>query len=221
MEMTEDSDIQAIRMKAELDRGCLQTKGDIKVEEREGKFEEDKRHIFEGDIKRKFMLVLVSGLKPDMHFFPSFSGKESITVYSCDCSIEALKRAEEVIDAAVLVLEKHSFHPFPCDFSISGFLKRLSYDPCREVILPKQDICLSDVEDKRVAGNVNAALVGVDFVTLIFMLLALPLHRMPTAIAACFAVLKPGGLLLFRDYVLYLELVEIIKSVMKTLAFMT
>ncbi|KAL7252569.1 hypothetical protein ACSBR1_007183 [Camellia fascicularis] len=87
-----------------------------------------------------------------MHFFPSFSGKESITVYSCDCSIEALKRAEEVIDAADLVSEKHSFHPFPCDFSISGFLKRLSYDPCREVILPKQDICLSDVEDKRVAG---------------------------------------------------------------------
>ncbi|XP_028056994.1 uncharacterized protein LOC114260964 isoform X3 [Camellia sinensis] len=35
----------------------------------------------------------------------------------------------------------------------------------------------------------------------IFMLSALPLHRMPTAIAACFSVLKPGGLLLFRDYV--------------------
>ncbi|XP_028056973.1 uncharacterized protein LOC114260964 isoform X1 [Camellia sinensis] len=34
----------------------------------------------------------------------------------------------------------------------------------------------------------------------IFMLSALPLHRMPTAIAACFSVLKPGGLLLFRDY---------------------
>ncbi|KAI8030065.1 hypothetical protein LOK49_LG01G00231 [Camellia lanceoleosa] len=100
MEMTEDSDIQAIQMKAELDRG----------------------------------------------------GKESITVYSCNCSIEALKRSEEAIDAADLVSEKHSFHPFPCDFSISGFLKWLSYDPCREVILQKQDICLSDVEDKRVAG---------------------------------------------------------------------
>ncbi|KAL7228327.1 hypothetical protein ACSBR2_007110 [Camellia fascicularis] len=79
---------------------------------------------------------------------------------------------------------------------------------CREVILQKQDICLSDVEDKSMAGlndfpslkECKCFLGGVDFVTLIFMLLALPLHRMPTAIAACFAVLKPGGLLLFRDY---------------------
>ncbi|XP_047323003.1 tRNA N(3)-methylcytidine methyltransferase METTL6 isoform X2 [Impatiens glandulifera] len=43
----------------------------------------------------------------------------------------------------------------------------------------------------------------VDFVTLIFTLSAVPLHRMPTAIASCFSVLKPGGLLLFRDYGLY------------------
>ncbi|KAL7252576.1 hypothetical protein ACSBR1_007190 [Camellia fascicularis] len=77
-----------------------------------------------------------------------------------------------------------------------------------EVILQKQDICLSDVEDESMAGlndfpslkECKCFLGGVDFVTLIFMLLALPLHRMPTAIAACFAVLKPGGLLLFRDY---------------------
>ncbi|CAL5322089.1 unnamed protein product [Camellia sinensis] len=80
----------------------------------------------------------------------------------------------------------------------------------REVILQKQDICLSDVEHKRVAGlNDFSSLKececchgGVDFVTLISMLSALPLHRMPTSIAACFSVLKPGGLLLFRDYVI-------------------
>lgn len=29
---------------------------------------------------------------------------------------------------------------------------------------------------------------------------ALPLDRMPKAIEECFAVLKPGGMLLFRDY---------------------
>lgn len=34
----------------------------------------------------------------------------------------------------------------------------------------------------------------------IFTLSALPLDRMPKAIKECFAVLKPGGLLLFRDY---------------------
>ncbi|CAL5363251.1 unnamed protein product [Camellia sinensis] len=87
-------------------------------------------------------------------------------------------KAEEVIDAADFVSGKNCYHPFPCDFSISGFLKRLAWDPCSEVILQKQDICLSGI----------------------FMLSALPLHRMPTAIAACFSVLKPGGLLLFRDY---------------------
>lgn len=34
----------------------------------------------------------------------------------------------------------------------------------------------------------------------IFTLSAVPLKRMPTAIMECFSVLKPGGLLLFRDY---------------------
>jgi len=34
----------------------------------------------------------------------------------------------------------------------------------------------------------------------IFTLSAVPKERMPRAIKECFAVLKPGGLLLFRDY---------------------
>ncbi|CAI9091453.1 OLC1v1026492C5 [Oldenlandia corymbosa var. corymbosa] len=34
----------------------------------------------------------------------------------------------------------------------------------------------------------------------IFTLSALPLHRMTMAIKQCFSVLKPGGILLFRDY---------------------
>ncbi|KAK1379241.1 methyltransferase-like protein [Heracleum sosnowskyi] len=44
---------------------------------------------------------------------------------------------------------------------------------------------------------------GVDVVTLIFTLSAVPFNRMPAAISECFSVLKPGGLLLFRDYGLY------------------
>lgn len=44
---------------------------------------------------------------------------------------------------------------------------------------------------------------GVDFVTLIFTLSAVPLQIMPTALRECFSVLKPGGMLLFRDYGLY------------------
>ncbi|BBH06731.1 Methyltransferase family protein [Prunus dulcis] len=37
----------------------------------------------------------------------------------------------------------------------------------------------------------------------IFTVSALPLHRMPESIKECFSVLKPGGLLFFRDYGLY------------------
>ena len=40
----------------------------------------------------------------------------------------------------------------------------------------------------------------VRFACQIFTLSALPLHRMPMVIKECFSVLKPGGILLFRDY---------------------
>lgn len=38
------------------------------------------------------------------------------------------------------------------------------------------------------------------FILQIFTLSALPSERMPLAIQECFSVLKPGGMLLFRDY---------------------
>lgn len=70
------------------------------------------------------------------------SGKEGISVYSCDCCHEALKRAQEVVDAADLVKAKQRFHPFLCDFSISGFPKWLACDPCREGILQKKELLI-------------------------------------------------------------------------------
>lgn len=48
-----------------------------------------------------------------------------------------------------------------------------------------------------------ADLVIFDILTLIcqiFTLSAVPFNKMPAAITECFSVLKPGGLLLFRDY---------------------
>ncbi|KAK3011104.1 hypothetical protein RJ639_010598 [Escallonia herrerae] len=112
---------------------------------------------------------------------PEF-GKETITVYACDCSTEALERTKEVIDAA---MEQRAF-------------------------LSDAFVCLLDVKNN---GNIVTELTssteadcctsGVDFVTLIFTLSAVPLDRMSKAIAECFSVLKPGGLLLFRDYGLY------------------
>lgn len=81
---------------------------------------------------------------PTFYFFTFFvsSGKESITVYSCDCCHEALERAQEMIDAADLVNVKQRFHPFLCDFSISGFPRWLACEHCREFILQKKDILL-------------------------------------------------------------------------------
>ncbi|KAL6958294.1 hypothetical protein U1Q18_043604 [Sarracenia purpurea var. burkii] len=155
--------------------------------------------------------VLEVGCGNGSTVLPILRGKESITVYPCDCSIEALKRAKEMIDAVDIVSVKHRFHPFVCDFAINGFPKWLACNPCREVILQKQDIYISDVKDKTAAGlndfsslkEGQCCLGGFDFVTLIFTLSAVPLQRMPTAVAECFSVLKPGGLLLFRDYGLY------------------
>uniref|UniRef100_A0A5B7BWP1 Putative methyltransferase-like protein 6 n=1 Tax=Davidia involucrata TaxID=16924 RepID=A0A5B7BWP1_DAVIN len=138
-------------------------------------------------------------------------GKESIIVYACDCSTEALERAKEMIDATNELSVKHRFHPFHCDFSISGFPQWLACNLCQEFFSQKLPICISDVNDSSSTDlndlssskENNCCIGGVDFVTLIFTLSAVPLHRMPTAIASCFSVLNPGGLLLFRDYGLY------------------
>ncbi|KAK4403940.1 tRNA N(3)-methylcytidine methyltransferase METTL2 [Sesamum angolense] len=90
-------------------------------------------------------------------------GRESMMLYACDCSNEAIVRAKEIIGAANSISDKHRFHPFQCDFSTTGFPSWLACNICS----------------------------------------ALPLDRMPKALAHCFAVIKPGGLLLFRDYGLY------------------
>ncbi|GJN12063.1 hypothetical protein PR202_ga30307 [Eleusine coracana subsp. coracana] len=41
---------------------------------------------------------------------------------------------------------------------------------------------------------------GMDFITMIFTLSAIPFDIMPSTLKYCVSVLKPGGLLLFRDY---------------------
>ncbi|XP_022892530.1 methyltransferase-like protein 6 [Olea europaea var. sylvestris] len=86
----------------------------------------------------------------------------------------------------------------------------LACNTCRGSFLEKQflgfpgeDNCKIDINSPSCSEENKCCIGGVDFITLIFTLSAVPLDRMPTAITQCFSILKPGGLLLFRDYGLY------------------
>ncbi|KAL0358606.1 UNVERIFIED_CONTAM: O-methyltransferase 3 [Sesamum angustifolium] len=126
-------------------------------------------------------------------------GRESMILYACDCSNEAIVRAKEIIGAANSISDKHRFHPFQCDFSTTGFPSWLACNICSGANSSYEINGLNP----SCSNETECCIGGVDFVTLIFTLSALPLDRMPKALAHCFAVIKPGGLLLFRDYGLY------------------
>ncbi|OMO72000.1 Methyltransferase-like protein [Corchorus capsularis] len=138
---------------------------------------------------------------------PILRGNKKIVLYACDCSYETLERAKEFVAGSNIVLAEHRFRPFYCDFATTGFPKWLACEYRRE---PKDQNCLSDVTENKShetdawpMEETSGCVGGMDFVTLIFTLSAVPLQTMPTAIGECFSVLKPGGMLLFRDYGLY------------------
>ncbi|PKI41351.1 hypothetical protein CRG98_038237 [Punica granatum] len=128
---------------------------------------------------------------------PILRGNENVTLYACDCSSEALEYAREMVDASNVASFQHRFHPFVFDFSLSSFPDWLFCSPCRKTSLGQS--FPSGVPSK----ETSCCLGGLDFVTLIFTLSAIPLHMMPSALMKCFSVLKPGGFLLFRDYGLF------------------
>ncbi|XP_078427620.1 methyltransferase family protein [Wolffia australiana] len=125
---------------------------------------------------------------------PILRAGEEIVVYGCDCSPDALDAARAAIDAADGVPRKDRFRPFLLDFNSCEFPKWLFCDSCRASSAPVSSP--PDLEGRCCIG-------GVDFVTLVFTLSAVPSQLMQRILAACFSVLKPGGLLFFRDYGLY------------------
>ncbi|VVA93971.1 unnamed protein product [Arabis nemorensis] len=133
---------------------------------------------------------------------PILRGCKNITVYACDCSSEALVRTKENIDRTIGTLD--NFHSFCCDFSRSEFPNWVACHHCRDNFKLKQHSGGSEGMQVNYKCSLNEHCIGgVDFVTLIFTLSAVPKEWMPRAIKECFSVLKPGGLLLFRDYGLF------------------
>ncbi|KAL3523714.1 hypothetical protein ACH5RR_016548 [Cinchona calisaya] len=168
-----------------------------------GKFFKERRYLLKEFPElascRDYSKVLEVGCGNGSTALPILRAKKNIVIYACDCSSEALDRAKENIAAANLISSEHRFCPFLCDVSTSGFPKWLACSSCQEdaVSCNKGDFykpfCLEN----------SCCIGGVDLVTMIFTLSALPHNRMPIAIRECFSVLKPGGMLLFRDYGLY------------------
>ncbi|XP_045809053.1 tRNA N(3)-methylcytidine methyltransferase METTL6 isoform X2 [Trifolium pratense] len=139
---------------------------------------------------------------------PILRANKDIVVYACDCSDETLEKAKEIITANAVDSFKHRFYTFCCDVSTNGFPNWLACNTCRDQFLQKQSCCLSDFKEDNglhlrescSSDEFDRCVGGVDFITLIFTLSAVPLERMPKSIKECFTVLKPGGMVLFRDY---------------------
>ncbi|XP_076897732.1 uncharacterized protein LOC143551074 [Bidens hawaiensis] len=183
-----------------------------------GKFFKERRYLFKEFPElascAEYSNVLEVGCGNGSTALPILRCKENILVFACDCSTEALDRATEVIHASNVASVKDRFRPFCWDFSTCRAPKWLICDSCYETSLQKQNTSLPDNDINSSERDSNSTDItsskkseccigGMDFVTLIFTLSAVPLHRMSAAIAECFSVLKPGGLLLFRDYGLY------------------
>ncbi|CAN1233391.1 tRNA N(3)-methylcytidine methyltransferase METTL6 [Linum perenne] len=172
-----------------------------------GKFFKERRYLLkefpELVTSPQFTKVLEVGCGNGSSVIPILRGNKNISVYACDCSNQTLVRVKEILDAN-LADAVDRFFAFFCDFASTGFpgwhfsfiassFVSLGVIECQMMQTPG----LSSLEESRCCVG------GVDFITLIFTLSAVPLKLMPKAIMECFSVLKPGGLLLFRDYGLY------------------
>ncbi|CAL9092962.1 unnamed protein product [Musa textilis] len=155
--------------------------------------------------------VLELGCGNGSTILPILRAKESIVVYACDCSEEVLQRAKEIVATTSDVSLDHRLRTFLLDFTVHKFPDWLFCSSCQRASFSKPVNLSSDsIEQKLRKLNAPSFLTeeqccigGVDFVTLIFTLSAIPFQRMSSVIQKCFSVLKPGCLLLFRDYGLY------------------
>ncbi|KAJ1255655.1 hypothetical protein BS78_K175100 [Paspalum vaginatum] len=134
---------------------------------------------------------------------------ESIRVFACDCSKDTLEKANEIISNTKGIDIKDRFQPFLMDVSKENFPDWLFCKACQSSLGKATEFILDPSHHKLrkehpvFLGENQCCVGGMDFVTMIFTLSAIPFTLMPTTIEQCVSVLKPGGLLLFRDYGLY------------------
>ncbi|KAL3699322.1 hypothetical protein R1sor_017344 [Riccia sorocarpa] len=150
--------------------------------------------------------VLEVGCGTGSSVVPILRANGNATCYGCDCSAAALDRAKLLVadQAGLSESQKRKFHPFQCDISVEAFPSWLCCSSCRS------SNQTNGLRDKKIEAGVvsssaegSCCIRGVSFVMLIFTLSAIPLEKMRHVVAECAAVLRPGGLLLFRDYGLY------------------
>ncbi|CAI0464715.1 unnamed protein product [Linum tenue] len=173
-----------------------------------GKFFKERRYLLkefpELASSPKFSKVLEVGCGNGSSLIPVLRGNKNITVYACDCSSETLERVKEILSANLAAAALDRFVPFFCDFASTGFPGWLACHSCRGMAPQRVgEFQMTQMRGLSPLTEGGCCIGGVDFVTLIFTLSAVPHKLMPKSIKECFSVLKPGGILMFRDYGLY------------------
>lgn len=156
-----------------------------------------------------FTSLLEVGCGNGSTVLPILRSKQNIIIYACDCSQNAVDKAREMVATANLTFSGR-FYPFIHDFSVNRFPDWLLCIACQKCLPRKNFMFTPDNNgqglirlNKPACLDVECCIGGIDYVTLIFTLSAIPFQRMSFVVAGCLAVLKPGGLLLFRDYGLF------------------
>ncbi|XP_065209629.1 tRNA N(3)-methylcytidine methyltransferase METTL6 isoform X3 [Planococcus citri] len=96
----------------------------------------------------------------------------------------------------LLTEEKSSFFIYACDFSPRA-VELVKSNPLYDESLVKAFVC--DVTTEELKKHVD----NLDIITLIFVLSAIHPDHFDNVVRTLYSVLKPGGVVLFRDYGLY------------------